>query len=165
MVSIAAPPKDWTDVIGDIAEQFMNARVCFYEEGVPDPANPYDPITGTGAESAVRIIWVGNARVQQLLSTQKFATEYQADASRVFRFQISKSASVPFLSQGVAARVLNAGVPGAGMTPGDEDLTQLAYVVDSSINGSHQAVKTVMLTANMAPVSWSWNVDENGVVV
>lgn len=162
MVSLSPPPTSWTDAIGGVAKRFMNARVCFYEEVEGD----YDPITGLGDEGGIEPIWLGLARVQQLRSPQKFATDYQADTSRAFRFQVAKDSGLPFLPQGVKGRVLSAGVSGAEMmSPGDGNLELLAFVVDANINGSHQAVKTIELTANMHPVKWDWTVDENGAVV
>lgn len=165
MVSLKPPPADWTDVIAGVADLFMNARVCFYEANTEESA--YDPITGEGDEFSITLLWVGRARVQHLRSPSTFATDYQAGANRAFRFQAGKNAGVPFLSEGVKARVLDAGVPGPliDMGAGDADLEKLAYVVNSAINASHQAVKTVELTATMRPVEWAWGVDDEGNVV
>lgn len=150
-------------MIAGVARQFMNAKVCFYE--ATEGANPYDPITGEGDEFGINILWWGKARVQQLRAPQTFATDYQASASKAFRFQLDREDGVPFLPQGVKARVLDAGVPGAeAMTPGDSDLERLAYVVNSAINASHQAVKTVELTANMKAVTWDWTLLDDGTV-
>lgn len=163
VVSIAPPPKHWTDAIAEVSNQFQNARVCFYQATDGD----YDPITEEGDEPGVSIIWAGAARVQQLRAPQKFATDYQANASRAFIFELSKAAGVPFLPEGTQARVINAGVPGAEgqMTPGDQHLQLLAFVVDANISASHQAVNTVDLTANMKPVKWDWTVDGDGEVI
>lgn len=166
MVSLKPPPASWTDVIGDTAEMFMNARVCFYsvEEDTDDP---YDPITGEGQEFSINILWSGLARVQHLRSPSTFASEYQAGANRAFRFQVGKNKGLPFLSEGVKARVLSAGVSGPliDMGSGDADLEKLAYVVNSAINASHQAVKTIELLATMREVVWTWTLDDDGSVV
>ena len=163
VVSLKPPPKDWTEAIAAIAVLFQNARVCFYKD---DGEGDADPLTGTGTDGGIEIIWAGAARVQQLRSPRQFATDYQAGSNRAFRFQLDKEAGVPFLPEGVKARVLNAGVSGDGeMDPGDVHLELLSYVVDSAINGSHQAVKTVELTATMRPVEWTWDVNEDGEVI
>lgn len=148
LVSLKPPPDSWVDTIKETAEQFMTARVCFYEE---TQDGDYDPIDGTGEESSIDIIWAGSARVQHLRSPQKFASDYQAEANRAFRFQLPKDGGVPFLPQGTLARVLDAG------EDGDPDLEALVYVVDSAINASFQAVKTVELTSTMSPISWDWD--------
>jgi hypothetical protein len=164
LVSLKPPPSDWTDAIGAVADLFQNARVCFYRDS-DDGTN--DPITGTGSEPSIELIWTGMARVQQLRSAQEFATEYQTGANRSFRFQVSKNGDLPFLSSGVKARVLNAGVsgPAVSMSPGDDDLEKLVYVVLSSINASHYAVKTVETIATMRPIDWTWTVSDAGAVV
>lgn len=149
MVSLKPPPASWVDVIKETAEQFQTARVCFFEEA---PGGNEDPIAGTG-DTVIGIIWAGPARVQHLRAPQKFATEYQAEANRSFRFQLPKDGGVPFLPQGTSARVLSTG------EDGDPDLEELIYVVDSAINASFQAVKTVELTSTMHPVDWAWNED------
>lgn len=164
MVSLKPPPGNWTDAIAQTAELFMNARVCFYKEG---DDGDYDPITGEGDEGNISLLWVGAARIQHLRSPSTFATDYQAGASRAFRFQVSKDGGLPFLPEGVKARVLDAGISGAviDMEGGDAHLEQLGFVVNSAINASHYAVKTIELTANMRPVEWPWVVNPSGQVV
>ena len=162
MVSLKPPPKTWADAIGTVADQFMNARVCFFMGDDDD----YDPITNVPGASSIDLLWVGSARVQHLRSPREFATDYQAGATRPFRFQASKDAGVPFLQFGVRARVLDAGADGGeGMSPGDPDLERLLFVVASAINASHFAVKTVEASAAMRPVNWTWTVDDSGAVV
>lgn len=165
VVSIARPPSHWTEAIAEISNQFQNARVCFYRE--TDGDDDYDPIDQTGNGPGVEVIWAGAARVQQLRAPQKFATDYQDDSSKAFIFELSKAAGVPYMPQGTQARVINAGVPGAAgqMTPGDQHLSLLAFVVDANVSASHQAVNTVELTANMKPVRWDWTIDDSGVVI
>lgn len=148
MASLSATPANWTRAIHDTATQFMNADVCFYEEV---GGGEYNPITGAGGDPGVSVTWRGKARVQQLRSAQKFATDYQAEANRTFRFQLDPDDNVPFLPQGAKARVLSAG-------GGDVHLEELVFVVDSAINASHQAVKTVELTATMDRQDWQWPV-------
>lgn len=148
MASLSPAPTNWTDAIHDTAVLFMNADVCFYEEV---DGGEYNPVTGAGGDPGVSVAWRGKARVQQLRSAQKFATDYQAEANRAFRFQLDPDDNVPFLPQGTKARVLNAG-------GGDIDLEKLVYVVDSAVNASHQAVKTVELTATMDRQDWQWPV-------
>lgn len=162
MVNIKPPPSDWTEAIGNVAKRFMNARVCFFRS---DNAGDYDALTNTGKRDGVEIIWAGPARVQHLRSPQKASTNYEVGNSRSFRFQLDKGAAVPFLPSGTKARVLDAGVPGHEMLPGDRDLENLVYVVESAINASHQAVRTVELTANMRKMDWGWQVNEGGEVV
>ncbi len=162
LVSLKPPPSDWTEAIAEIARQFQNARICFYKD---DGSGDFDPLTGDGDEGGIELIWVGLARVQQLRAPQKFATDYQAGANRAFRFQVDKEGGLPFLPAGVKGRVLATRVPGAKMLPGDADLEELIYVVDSAINGSHQAVKTIELTSTMIPADWEWDVDDDGQVV
>lgn len=165
MVSLKPPPSSWTDVIAGVADMFMNARVCFYEADMT--GSDYEPITGEGEEFSINLLWVGLARVQHLRAPSTFATDYQAGANRAFRFQANKNAGVPFLSEGVKARVLDAGVSGPliDMGAGDSDLEKLAYVVNSAINASHQAVRTIELTATMREVEWTWTVSDEGAVV
>ena len=157
MVAISRPGADWPDRILEVAKRFMNAEVCFYEE--TEPATPYNPVTGEGGATGIRIIWRGHARVQHLRAPREFATTYQAEATRFFRFQIDPNetwdgSSVPFLPQGVKARVIAGGR--------DSDLESLAFVTTSAINSSHMAVRTVELSSNMTSVAWQWNPDSPG---
>lgn len=161
MVSLAPPPKSWTDAVAAVANQFMNARVCFFASD----DDGYNPVTNLPGSSSVNLLWVGNARVQHLRSPQPFATDYQAGATRPFRFQAGKDAGVPFLQEGVRARVLGFPETVDGMLPGDPHLEQLLFVVNSAINASHSAVKTVEATAVMRPVTWTWTVDDSGAVI
>lgn len=150
LVSLKPPPASWVQVIQETAQQFMTARVCFYEE-ISDVAP--DPISGDDGDSYIRILWADSARVQHLRAPQKFATEYQAEANRAFRFQLPKNSDMPFMPQGTLARVLNAG------EDGDHDLEALVFVVDSAINASFQAVETVELTSTMDAINWTWDED------
>lgn len=143
MVSMTAPPADWEEAILLGAVGFMNAEVCFYEIDGDD----YDDATGTGG-AEIRIIWRGKARVQQLRAPREASSEYQTSDSRAFRFQLDPRDSVPQLYSGAKARVLTGGR--------DAGLESLAFVVDSAINSSHMAVRTVDLTASMRPAKWSW---------
>lgn len=145
-MSLKPPPANWEDAIRDAAIQFMNGTVCFYEEIV---AVPYDPITGNGGEVGVDILWSGKARIQQIRSPRQFDTEYQADASRYFRFQLDPEDNPPQIPFGTKARVLDGGR--------DADLQSLIYVTNSAINSSHMAVRTVELVSNMDFVTWEWN--------
>lgn len=165
MVSLKPPPANWTDAIAGVAGLFMNARVCFYEADYS--GSNYDPITGNGREFVIKSLWSGLARVQHLRAPSTFATDYQTGANRAFRFQVGKDAGLPFLSEGVKARVIDAGVPSAliDMGDGDADLERLSFVTNSSINASHYAVKTVELTSTMRPEKWTWTLDADGVVV
>lgn len=146
-MSMAPPPSNWEDAILLNAVQFMNAEVCFYEITGDD----YIDATGTGG-AQVRLIWRGKARVQQLRAPREASTEYQASDSRSFRFQLDPRDSLPTLYSGAKARVIAGGR--------DADLETLALVVDSAINSSHMAVRTVELTANMRPAKWAWDPDE-----
>lgn len=162
VVSLRPAPASWTDAIAGVAERFMNARVCFYEG---DGGAGVDPLTGEGSESGINVIWSGAARVQQLRTARQFTTQYEEGSVRPFRFQLGKGAGLPFLPQGVKARVIDAGVSGSGeMGPGDTHLELLAYVVDFAVNASHQAVKTVELHANMRAVEWTWALNADGTV-
>lgn len=165
MVSLKPPPANWTDAIAGVANLFQNARVCFYI--ADESGSDYDPITGQGQKFSIALLWVGLARVQHLRAPSTFASDYQAGANRAFRFQVDKNGGLPFLSEGIKARVLDAGVSGPTieMNEGDAHLEQLAFVTNSAINASHYAVKTVELTSTMRPVVWGWSVDDDGQVV
>lgn len=143
LVSLTSPPANWEEAILNSAVQFMNAEVCFYDS----VDIPYDPITGAGGPT-VQVLWRGKARVQQLRTPQEFQTDYQASSSRPFRFQLDPRDSVPELYFGVKARVLDGGR--------DSGLESLVYIVNSAINSSHMAVRTVELITNMRPQEWDW---------
>lgn len=152
MPSLVAPPANWEEAILNAAKMFMNAEICFYRE--VEATEPYNPITGEGGDEGIAVFWRGKARVQHLRAPREFATAYQAEATRFFRFQIDPSEpgnSLPFLPQGVKARVIAGGR--------DSDLESLAFVTVSAINSSHMAVRTVELSSNMTPVAWQWNPD------
>lgn len=147
MVSISAPPKNWEEAILIGARNFMNAKVCFYR--IVDGPGEWDPITGTGG-SVVEVYWSGKARVQHLRAPRDVSNEYQTNDSRSFRFQLDPADNPPMLYSTAKARVLDAG------EEGDPILETFAYVVDSAVNSSHMAVKTVELTSDMKPTEWSW---------
>lgn len=152
MASIIAPPKNWEEAILSAAVTQMNAKVCFYEADSDD----YDWRTGSGG-IGIRILWSGKARVQHLRAPHQFSTGYETGSDRAFRFQLDPGDSVPNLYEGFKARVIDGGR--------DSGLETLAYVVDSAINSSHMAVRTVELKANMRPMEWNWRLDENGAVI
>lgn len=145
LVTLTPPPANWEEAILNSAVQFMNAEVCFYKT-----ESNYDEITNTG-DASVTILWRGKARVQQLRAPREATTEYQSSDSRPFRFQLDPRDSVPLLYSGTKARVL-----AGGRDPG---LEALAFVVDSAVNSSHMAVRTVELTADMRPAKWKWEPD------
>ncbi|AHL18491.1 hypothetical protein ISF9_021 [Microbacterium phage vB_MoxS-ISF9] len=144
MVTLTPPPASWEESILITARLFMVAEVCFYEmvEG-----EEWDPITGTGGPEA-SVIWRGKARVQHLRAPRDQSNEYQTSDTRNFRFQLDPADNPPLLYTGVKARVLNGGR--------DPMLETLAYVVDSGVNSSQMAVRTVELTSDMRPTEWNW---------
>ena len=146
VVSLSPPPASWEDAILEAAVHFMNAEVCFYE---PTEATPYDPVTGTGGVDGVNILWQGKARIQQLRSPREFQTDYQAESSRAFRYQLDPRDNPPSIGFGVKSRILNGGR--------DADLERLVLVTNSAINSSHMAVRTVELVSNMEFVDWAWS--------
>lgn len=148
MVTLKPPPADWEDAILQTAVQFMNAEVCFYREVDPEPGEAYNPVTGEGGSTEIDILWRGKARVQQLRSPREFQTQYQAEATRFFRYQLDPADNPPQIPFGVKSRVLN----GAR----DKDLESLVLVTNSGINSSHMAVRTIELSSNMEFVIWDW---------
>lgn len=142
LVSISPPPASWEEAILIGARPLMNAEICFYET-----EDDRDDITGTGSVLST-IIWQGKARVQHLRAPRESGTEYQANDVRSFRFQLDPEDDPPFVYSGAKARVLNGGR--------DKILETLGFVVDSGVNSSHMAVRTIELKANMRPVEWGW---------
>lgn len=156
-MNLAPPPADWQEAILVGARQFMNGRICFFEE--TDAVTPYDPITGEGGATGIRVIWAGKARIQQLRTPKEFSTGYELEASRFFRFQLDPEEvgnPIPFVPHGTLARALDGGR--------DSSLESLSFTVNSSINSSHMAVRTVELASNMIPIAWTWKVNEDGDV-
>ena len=148
MVNITLP-QSWEQEILDAAIEFMNADVCFYEEsGVTEP---YDPITGTGGATGITVIWRGKARVQHLGQPSQYETMYNANANHMFRFQLDPADNPPEIYFGLKARVLDGGR--------DQSLTQYAMVVNSAVNSSHMAVRTIELESTMEPANWEWDPD------
>ncbi|QDH48049.1 hypothetical protein LUPINE_41 [Microbacterium phage Lupine] len=146
MVSIGTPVTGWQDIILDTARQFMTAEVCFYrvvggKDDLPEIGQP-------GSRAMVEVIWQGKARVQHLRAPRRDSTEYQASDSRSFRFQLDPLDDPPALYAGTKARVLN----GAR----DPQLETYSYHVESAVNSSDMAVRTVELTADMKPNTWGW---------
>lgn len=140
----------WEDRILQIARREMKAEVCFYREQTG--FEEYDPITGTGGDGGIAVFWRGKARVQHMRAPREFSTSYQAESTRFFRFQLDPAEpgnSVPFMPQGVKARVLAGGR--------DSHLESLAFVVISAINSSNMAVRSIELSTNMRVVDWPWN--------
>lgn len=143
-MSMAPPPGDWEEAILLGAEPFMNAEVCFYQVDGDD--NDWS----STSNATITILWRGKARVQQLRAPRDTSAEYQTSDSRSFRFQLDPRDDVPAIYSGAKARVINGGR--------DSDLENLSFVVDSAINSSHMAVRTVELTANLRPMAWAWQV-------
>lgn len=147
MVSIGTPVVGWQDNILATARQFMTGEVCFYRvvggrEDLPEIGQPGTPAT-------VEVFWRGKARIQHLRAPRRDSTEYQASDSRSFRFQLDPEDNPPALYAGTKARVLNGGR--------DEQLTTYAYQVESAVNSTQMAVRTVELTADMRPTTWGWD--------
>ena len=145
LVTLAPPPKNWEEAILISAREFMNAKVCFYTT-----KNEKDPITNMGSV-VTTVLWSGKARVQHIRAPRDSSNEYQTNDSRSFRFQLDPEDNPPFVYSGMKARVLDAG------ESGDPILETFAYVADSGVNSSHMAVKTIELTADMKPVTWTWS--------
>lgn len=137
MVVEFKPITAWSEVILDAARPYMNAEVAFYTQ----VTIPFDPRTGTPPTTEVTVLWRGKARVQQLRTPREIPAAYHLDATRAFRFQLDPLDDPPFFDQGVLARVISGGR--------DADLTKLQFRVNSSINSSHMAVRTIELTADM----------------
>lgn len=149
MVSLRPAPSGWEDAILDAARQFMTGTVCFYEitggeDDLPEIGQP-------GTEAEVNILWTGKARIQHIRAPRNSPTEYQSGDSRAFRFQLDPADNPPQLYSGYLARV----VDGAR----DSSLENYAYVVDSAVNSSQMAVRTVELTTDMRPTTWGWTVN------
>lgn len=128
----------------------MNATVCFYEESGVTEA--YDPITGTGGGTSINVLWSGKARVQHLGQPSQFQTSYNTESSHMFRFQLDPADNPPNISFGVKARVLNGGR--------DSSLESYVFVVNSAVNSSHMAVRTIELESTMEPIVWDWPVGD-----
>lgn len=148
MVSIGTPTVGWEQNILDTARQFMTGEVCFYkvvggQEDLPEIGQP-------GTPGTVEVFWRGKARIQHLRAPRRDSTEYQASDSRSFRFQLDPEDNPPALYAGTKARVLNGGR--------DAQLTTYAYQVESAVNSTQMAVRTVELTADMRPTTWGWDV-------
>lgn len=146
MVSIGIPITDWSEQILATARQYMNGQVCFYrivggKDDLPEIGQPGTPAT-------VEVLWQGKARIQHLRAPRRDSTEYQASDSRSFRFQLDPLDEPPVLYAGTKARVLDGGR--------DASLETYSYQVESAVNSSHMAVRTVELTADMRPTPWDW---------
>lgn len=146
LVNIGIPITNWADQIHSAAIQYMNAEVCFYKV-IPGSR---DDITGEGDEGSVDILWRGKARVQHLRAPRDSSNNVQSNDSRAFRFQLDPDDNPPILYSGTKARVINGGR--------DPQLLAYAFSVDSAVNSSHMAVRTVELTANMRSAEWAWEV-------
>lgn len=144
-----SPIQAWEDDILDAARLYMNADVCFYEESAV--TEPYDPITGTGGGTGITVIWRGKARVQHLGQPSQYETMYNANANHMFRFQLDPADNPPEVYFGLKARVLDGGR--------DQSLTQYAMIVNSAVNSSHMAVRTIELESTMEPADWEWDPD------
>lgn len=147
MVSIGTPVTGWQDAILATARQFMTGEVCFYRvvggtDDLPEIGQPGTPAT-------VEVLWRGKARIQHLRAPRRDSTEYQASDSRSFRFQLDPEDNPPVVYAGTKARVLN----GAR----DASLENYLYQVESAVNSSDMAVRTVELTADMRPNTWGWD--------
>lgn len=127
----------------------MNADVCFYEES--RTTESYDPITGHGGATGITVIWRGKARVQHLGQPSQFQTSYSTSTNHMFRFQLDPADNPPEVYFGLKARVLD----GAR----DQSLTQYAMIVNSAVNSSHMAVRTIELESTMEPADWEWDPD------
>ena len=147
MVSIGTPVTGWQENILDTARQFMNGEVCFYR--VVGGTDHLPEIGQVGTPATVEVLWKGKARIQHLRAPRRDSTEYQASDSRSFRFQLDPLDEPPVVYAGTKARVTNGGR--------DASLETYSYQVESAVNSSHMAVRTVELTADMRPHTWGWD--------
>lgn len=146
MVSIGTPVTGWEDNILDTARQFMTGEVCFYR--IVGGKDSFPEVGRPGTPGSVEVIWRGKARIQHLRAPRRDSTEYQTSDSRSFRFQLDPLDNPPVLYAGTKARVLNGGR--------DESLLNYSYQVESAVNSTQMAVRTVELTADMRPMTWGW---------
>lgn len=149
MVSLGPAPSGWEDAILSAARQFMTGRVCFYATSGEDDDYSEIGIPGTGAN--IDILWTGKARIQHLRAPRNDSSEYQASDSRSFRFQLDPADNPPQLYSGAKARVVDGGR--------DSSLETYSFIVDSAVNSSQMAVRTIELTSDMRPIDWTWTVN------
>lgn len=131
------PQTDWPQVIHDAAITQMNAQVTAYESTI------------TSGVEAIAVIWSGKARVQHIREPRDATQSYGESKTRRFRFQLDPDDVPPFFPSGTTFRVTDGGR--------DPQLEGLVYVVDSAVNSSHMAVRTVELRSDMIaypPITW-----------
>lgn len=121
----------------------MTSTVMFYTDTVDDYGVPTE-----------NPIWQGKARVQQLRTPNNIAESYGVSSVRSFRFQLDPNDNPPFFNEGVKIRVIDGGR--------DPALELLSYVVNSSINSTNKAVRTVEARADLNSVP-DLNID--GIVI
>lgn len=146
-------PGDWSAVITPIAEGFMN---CDIELIAPDsrPDAPYDPETGLGGVGSPTVIWYGKARAQHVAATRGANLQgqdtYNPTGHRDMTFQIPLNEDYGYsgkIERGWLIRVLDGGK--------DRQLTDYLYNVDSGVNSSWAALRTIVCTIDVK-ASGNW---------
>lgn len=138
-----AANTDWPDEIAAEAVEEMRGEIW-----VLDPQTivniPYDAVLDTGGESTMRtVLSARRARIQHLRSPNAGASSESWDPKRDFRFQIELLPGDPVILKGMIVRVTNG--------HRDPALTQFAYTVESAVNSSEAALRTIVAVSEGSP--------------
>ena len=117
-MGLSKPVGDWSAVIGEAAELFMNGTIEIFDPKVPTTK-----------------VYSGKARIQHLRRPEIVNGSYEWSAYRNFRFQIPLKDAPSTLKAGLRVKITGGGK--------DPALVGSFYRVESVKNSSHAAVRTI----------------------
>jgi hypothetical protein len=135
MPSLVRASGHWSDVIGQVAEEYFNGVIDIFT--VSESVEPFNPETGEGGNEVETFIATGvPARIQHLREPRPVTATYEATTYRRVRFQVNLatygSLAIP---EGARIRIADGGK--------DPELVGRIAVVTSAVNSSHAAVRTI----------------------
>ncbi len=124
------PTADWAAEIGAAAEAQMNATANFYTTTkIPKEA------------PTLTLLFSTKARVQQIRRPLDIISGEQWGNRRSVRVQIPLSATSSLIEKGLVVRILGGNDPA---------LAKVTLIVQSAINSSHAAVRTIECISELA---------------
>lgn len=144
--------SDWSAPASGVAEGKMNAVIAIID--LSGPKTPYDPITNTGGSVVPRVVWQGKARIQQIYTAR--GSNIDGDSTRNPTGQRTILFNIPLKGKDAYKDRIERGWQIKVIDPGkDPSLVEYTYHVDSAVNSSWAAARTIAASMD-AEASPGW---------
>lgn len=135
-------PDDWAQEIAEDAEGEMTGEVAYFD---PDHTTVIPYLPGppeSGGYSVLKLLFTTKARIAILQAPRDPSNALAYSTKRIVQIQHPINASTMLIRKGLIVRVLNGG--------DDPVLLKVAMTVQSALNGSKAAVRTVVCVTELS---------------